>query len=95
MGGVPEEPEGETWQRTEEKVKHLQVEDLDLEQGTVDKLSIERAQRLGRRKANGDRVIKVQFANMKDKEVLKQARTIKTEKPYFREDHTSVSPSGA
>ncbi len=91
VGGVPEEPGNESWDMTEEKVKNILIVDLGLNQQVVDRLSIEKAHRLGRRKHGENcRVIKLQFANFKDKEkVLKKAREVKCDKPYFREDFSA------
>ncbi len=91
VGGVPETPGPETWETTEKKVRESLVTTLQMDQGTVDQLSIDRAQRLGRRVGNNTRVIKVSFSTNKDKmAVLRKARTVKPEAPYFRED---FSPS--
>ncbi len=91
VGGVPEVDGKETWEETEEKIKQHLVVDLGLGQQVVDRLSIEKAHRLGKRKNKDScRVIKVQFANLKDKErVLRKAREVKIEKPYFREDFSA------
>jgi len=86
VGGIPED-NAETWETTEDKVKHSLAADLHLEQQLVDGLSIDRAQRVGRRGGNYPRLIKVNFISSKDKQtVLKKAREIKPDKPYFRED---------
>ena len=92
VGGVQEDQGRETWDTTEEKIRAVLVVDLGLGQQVVDSLSIEKAQRLGRRKNETScRVIKVQFANLKDKEkVLRRAREVKADKPYFREDYSAV-----
>ncbi len=91
VGGIPEAPGRETWDQTEEKVKHVLSEDLHLDQQAVSNLSIEKAHRLGRRKNDGSsRVIKVQFANWKDKDkVLRKARELRLERPYIREDYSA------
>lgn len=90
VGGLPEEnkAEPETWEETEEKVRQSLVTDLHLDQQVVDRLTIDRAQRVGKRGGNNNsRLIKVNFISSKDKQtVLNKAREVKPDKPYFRED---------
>ncbi len=89
VGGLPETA-GESWEATEEKVRDALVSDLHMDKDVVTRLSIDRAQRLGKR-GSGNRVIKVTFINSKDKMVvLRKAREVKPDKPYIRED---FSPS--
>lgn len=90
VGGIPEEPNKETWEQTEEKVRQALVTDLGLDQQTADSISIDRAQRLGKRNANGNpRVIKVHFANLKHKDsVLRKAREKKPQNSWYREDYS-------
>ncbi len=86
MSGIPESAAPEYGDATEAKVRESLVSGLNMDQDTVDRLSIDRAQRLGRKGAK-PRPIKVTFIMSKDKSsVLKKAREVKPETPYVRED---------
>jgi hypothetical protein len=87
VGGIPEGNGRETWEDVEEKVRQSIIADLGMAAQAVDKLAIDRASRLGKRRQGGSRPVKVAFANLKDKDsVLRRAREVKPETPYFRED---------
>ncbi len=63
------------------------IADLGMAAQAVDKLAIDRASRLGKRRQGGSRPVKVAFANLKDRNsVLRRAHEVKPETPYYRED---------
>ena len=83
--GLPETGP-ETLASTEEKLKDSLVNNLSMEREDVEKLQIDRAQRIGKSE-NGSRLVKVVFANNKDKAcVLRKAREVKPQGLYYRDD---------
>ena len=62
VGGIPEGDGRETWEDVEEKVRQSIIADLGMAAQAVDKLAIDRASRLGKRRQGGSRPVKVAFA---------------------------------
>ena len=86
--GIGEEP-GETWAQTEEKVKDVLVDKLELHR-TID---IERAHRTGKPAANNTRPrpIVVKFLRFKERSaVLQRAKNLKGTNIYINEDYTDA-----
>ena len=74
----------ETWQQSEDKVKTIISDKLELDS---DDIPIERAHRVGARKDRKPRTIVVKFLRYKDREkVLKSRRKLKGSKVVIRED---------
>lgn len=73
----------ETWQETEVKVHEV----LKSNMGFSDNLPIERAHRVGAKKAQKSRAIVVKFSSYKDREaVLRNGKKLKGSAVYVRED---------
>ena len=82
--GINEE-EGEDWSKSEEKIKTIIREKLDID---TDGISIERAHRAGKKKDGKQRVIIARFLDFKDKErIMKRANRLKNSGIYINEDY--------
>jgi hypothetical protein len=91
-----EETEGETWEKSEELIKNLLKEKLNIKDG----IQIERAHRAGRKDNEKDkqrkRTIVVKFLNFKDREIiLEKYRKLKlwNENMYINEDFSERTTS--
>lgn len=86
ISGLKEE-RNETWSDTEEKVKSLLNEKLEL---PTDEITIERAHRTGKSYAGKPRQIVAKFLNYKDREMAIQAsKKLKGSGVYINEDFSS------
>ena len=88
IDGIEETP-GETWADSEEKVKRVLVEKLQL-QGTIE---VERAHRAGKLVSGGSRTrpIVVKFVKYKDRSmILQRAKCLKGSMIYINEDYTDA-----
>lgn len=85
--GVPESPR-ETWAESEEKIKKILVENLQLQH----KVELERGHRIGK-PGGGERTrpILVKFLRYKDREtILQRAKSLRGTKIYINEDFTDT-----
>lgn len=84
--GIMESP-GETWAETEEKVKKVLAEKLQLKKDT----ELERAHRTGKPGGDRPRPIVVRFLRYKDRStILQHTKNLKGSKIYINEDYTDA-----
>ena len=84
--GIMESP-GETWAETEEKVKKVLAEKLQLKKD----MEMERAHRTGKPGGDRPRPIVVRFLRYKDRStILQHTKNLKGSKIYINEDYTDA-----
>lgn len=82
-----QESQGETWSETEEKVKQVVKEKLQLQR----EVEVERAHRTGKPGGDRPRPIVVKFLMRKDRtEILQRTRNLKGSRIYINEDFTEA-----